>query len=82
MSRKNGFKTFNGKSKDKKPLNYKQIFGDDEMYIDLVTGQLFNNIEQIVAELSIPRSVVKKSLKSGEVVGGYKFRKIKGGVDK
>lgn len=82
MSRKNSYSKFNGKSKDRKPLNYKEIFGDDEMFIDLVTGQLFNNIEQIVAELSIPKSVVKKSLKSGEVVGGRKFRKIKGGVDK
>lgn len=82
MSRKNSYKQFVGKSKDRKPLDFKQIFGDDETYIDLVTGQLFNNIEQIVAELSIPKSIVKKSLKSGEVVGGYKFRKIKGGVDK
>ena len=82
MSRKNSYSKFNGKSKDRKPLDFKQIFGDDEMYIDLVTGQLFNNIEQIVAELSIPKSIVLKSLKSGEVVGGYKFRKIKGGVDK
>lgn len=30
MSRKNGFKTFNGKGKEKKPLNYKEIFGDDK----------------------------------------------------
>ena len=82
MSRKNSYSKFNKKGKEKKPLNYKEIFGDDEVYIDLVTGQLFNNIEQIVAELSIPKSIVKKSLKSGEVVGGYKFRKIKGGVDK
>lgn len=82
MSRKNSYKQFVGKSKDRKPLDFKQIFGDDEMFIDLVTGQLFNNIEQIVAELSIPKSVVLKSLKSGEVVGGCKFRKIKGGVDK
>ena len=29
MSRKNGFKRFNGKGKEKKPLNYKEIFGDD-----------------------------------------------------
>ena len=79
MSRKNSYSKFNGKSKDRKPLDFKQIFGDDETYIDLVTGQLFNNIEQIVAELAIPKSIVKKSLKSGEVVGGYKFRKIKGG---
>lgn len=83
MSRKNSYKQFVGKSKDRKPLNYREIFGDDdEVFIDLVTGQLFNSIEQIVAELSIPKSVVKKSLKSGEVVGGYKFRKIKGGGDK
>ncbi len=83
MARKNSYSKFNGKSKDRKPLNYKEIFGDDdETYIDLVSGTLFNSIEQIVAELSIPKSIVKKSLKSGEVVGGYKFRKIKGGVDK
>lgn len=80
MSRKNSYSKFNGKSKDRKPLNYKEIFGDDETYIDLVTGQLFNNIEQIVAELSIPKSVVLKSLKSNEPIYGFKFRKIKGGA--
>ena len=82
MSRKNSYSKFNEKSKDRKPLDFKQIFGDDEMYIDLVTGQLFNNIEQIVAELSIPKSIVLKSLKSNEPIYGFKFRKIKGGVDK
>ena len=76
MSRKNGFKRFNGRGANKRHINYKEIFGDDEMFIDLVTGQLFNNIEQIVAELSIPKSVIKKSLRSGEAVQGYKFRKI------
>ena len=49
------------------------------MYIDLVSGTLFNSIEQIVAELSIPKSVVKKSLKSNEPIYGFKFRKIKEG---
>lgn len=80
MSRKNSYKQFVGKSKDRKPLDFKQIFGDDEIYIDLVTGQLFNNIEQIVAELSIPKSIVLKSLKSNEPIYGFKFRKIKGGA--
>lgn len=80
MSRKNSYSKFNGKSKDRKPLDFKQIFGDDEMYIDLVTGQLFNNIEQIVAELSIPKSIVLKSLKNNEPIYGFKFRKIKGGA--
>ena len=75
MSRKNSYKQFVGKSKDKKPLNYKEIFGDDEVFIEIRSGQLFHNIEQIAAELGIPKSVIKKSLRSGEAVQGYKFRK-------
>lgn len=77
MSRKNGQKKFNEKSKDRKPLDFKQIFGDDEMYIDSISGKLFKNIEQIVAETMLPKSAILKSLKSGEIIGGYKFRKIK-----
>lgn len=30
MSRKNSYKQFVGKSKDRKPLNYREIFGDDK----------------------------------------------------
>lgn len=81
MSRKNGFKRFNGRGANKRHINYKLIIGDEqEVIIDLISGQLFNNIEQIVAETMLPKSAILKSIKNNTIVGGYKFMKIKGGA--